>query len=284
MNFIMAATGSEGPHISLAAETLFHIGPLPVTNSMLLGFIGSSILLAWLVSTARKIKAGSTSRNSSLLLMIFEYFYDLTVTVIGDKHVARKVLPLAVTIFFFFLVNNWIALFPFLNAITYNDIPLLRGAAADLNMTLAVAVISIVTAQIWAFKRRGTMGALHRYFTNPFKDPLHFFIGLLEIIGELSRTAALALRMFGNVFGGEVLLGVIAFLTSYGGIVALPVFYGLELFVGAVQAYVFYMLTIAFISLALPEGKTQGNKPADDDPDPASNSRSNRPKVDAYAH
>ena len=249
---------AESPHISLAAEKLFHIGPFPVTNSMILGFMGTAILFAWLFSTARAIKNGSKSRNSYALLMIFEYFYDLTVNVIGNKEVAKKVMPLAITIFFFFLVNNWIALFPFLNAITYNGVPLFRGVAADLNTTLAVAVISIVTAQVWAFKRMGTMNALGRYFVNPFKDPLHFFIGLLEIIGEISRTAALSLRMFGNVFGGEVLLSVIAYLTSYGAVIALPVFYGLELFVGAVQAYVFYMLTIVFISLGLPEDKPHG--------------------------
>ncbi|MDB5166253.1 MAG: atpB [Candidatus Saccharibacteria bacterium] len=271
---------AEPPHISLGPETLGHIGPLAITNSMVLGSIATTAMFAWLYFTARAIKRGSTSRNSTFLMMIFEYFHDLTVDVIGDKKIARKVLPLAITIFFFFLINNWVALFPFLNAVTWNGQSLVRGAAADLNMTLAVAVISIVTAQVWAFKRRGVMGALHRYFTNPFKDPLHFFIGILEIIGEISRTAALALRMFGNVFGGEVLLGVIAFLTSYGGIVALPVFYGLELFVGAVQAYVFYMLTIAFISLGLPEGK----HPTADDPEPISDDHSKRPAVDAYAH
>jgi F-type H+-transporting ATPase subunit a len=129
---------------------------------------------------------------------------------------------------------------------------LLRGVAADLNTTLALAIISMTTAQVWAIKRRGFFGNLGRYFGNPFKDPLHAFEGFLEVIAEFSRTAALSLRIFGNVFGGEVLLGVIGYLTSYASPVALPVFYCLELFVGAVQAYVFFMLTIAFISLGLP--------------------------------
>ena len=80
-------------------------------------------------------------------------------------------------------------------------------------------------------------------------------------MAEFSRTAALALRIFGNVFGGEVLLSVIAFLTAFAAPLALPIFYGLELFVGAVQAYVFFMLTIAFISLALP-GEDEEHGPA----------------------
>jgi F-type H+-transporting ATPase subunit a len=137
-------------------------------------------------------------------------------------------------------------------SVTYHDEPLFRGVAADLNTTLAFAIISMTTAQLWAIKRRGFFGNLHRYFASPFKDPMHTFEGFLEFIAEFSRTAALALRIFGNVFGGEVLLSVIGFLTSWAGGAALPVFYVLELFVGAVQAYVFYMLTIAFISLGLP--------------------------------
>ena len=174
--------------------------------------------------------------------------------VIGDKKIANKVIPLAVTLMLFFMVNNWLGLLPVVGPITYGEehAPLFRGVAADLNTTLALAVISIVTAQAWAIKRRGFFGNAKRYLGNPLKDPLHAAIGLLEIIAEFSRTAALSLRMFGNVFGGEVLLVVIAFLTSYAAAIALPVFYGLELFVGAVQAYVFFMLTIAFISLGLP--------------------------------
>lgn len=254
---------STSPDISIAPEALFHIGPFVITNSMMLSFIGIGIL-AWLFTkTVRDIKSGKMGRVSTAILWLFENLYDTCTEVIGDKKIVRKVVPLAVTIVFFFIVNNWLGLLPIVGPITYEGAPLFRGAAADLNMTLAVAVISIITAQMWAIKRRGFFGNARRYLFNPFKEPLHFFIGLLEIIAEFSRTAALALRMFGNVFGGEVLLVVIAFLTSYAAAIALPVFYMLELFVGAVQAYVFFMLTIAFISLALPgEDEEHGSEKA----------------------
>jgi F-type H+-transporting ATPase subunit a len=155
----------------------------------------------------------------------------------------------------FFMINNWLGLLPIVGSITYGEehAPLLRGVAADLNTTLALAIVSMATAQVWAMKKLGFFGNLHRYFGNPFKDPLHAFEGFLEFIAEFSRTAALSMRIFGNVFGGEVLLVVIGYLTSYASPIALPLFYGLELFVGAVQAYVFFMLTIAFISLGLPQ-------------------------------
>lgn len=246
---------AAGPHISIAPEVLFSIGPLKVSNAVLLGLVGVAILLAVFFTAVKHLREGRNSRLSTMVMWIFETFYDTTVEVIGDKKVARKVLPLALTLFLFFLINNWLGILPIVGPITYDGVPLLRGAAADLNMTFALAVISMTTAQIWAMKRRGFFGNLHRYFANPFKDALHAFEGILEFIAEFSRTAALALRIFGNVFGGEVLLVVIGFLTSWASPLALPVFYILELFVGAVQAYVFYMLTVAFISLGLPSSE-----------------------------
>jgi F-type H+-transporting ATPase subunit a len=252
MTTIFAAEGASGPHISIAPEILFHVGPLAITNSQILGAVGTLILLWILFYTVRAVKRGSRSRFMHAVMMLFENLYDTTVEVIGDKKVALKVLPLAVTLMFFFMINNWLGLLPVVGSVTWHGHELFRGVAADLNTTVALSIISIVVAQAWAIKRRGFFGNAKRYFGNPFKDPLHAAIGLLEFIAEFSRTAALSLRIFGNVFGGEVLLGVIAYLTSFAAPLALPVFYGLELFVGAVQAYVFFMLTIAFVSLGLP--------------------------------
>jgi F-type H+-transporting ATPase subunit a len=258
-----AAEAQAGPHISIAPTTLFTVFGIPITNSQFTGFIGSLLILALFAYTIRAIKRSRsgipTGRLAGFVMWMFEILYDTIVDVIGDRKIARKVLPLAITIVFFFTINNWLGIFPFVGAVTYNGHELFRGAAADLNTTLAIAVISIVTAQAWAIKRRGLFGNMHRYIGNPFKNPLHAFEGFLELIAEFSRTAALALRVFGNVFGGEVLLAVIAYLTSYAAVIALPAFYVLELFVGAVQAYVFFMLTIAFISLGLPDAGSGGH-------------------------
>jgi F-type H+-transporting ATPase subunit a len=248
----MSTIFAAGPHISIAPDTLFHVGPLAVTNAQILGLIGTALVVWMLLFTVRKVKQNSRNRFAHAVLWIFESLYDTIVEVIGDKTVAKKILPLAVTLVFFFIVNNWLGLLPIVGSITYNHEPLLRGAAADLNMTLGLAVVSMTTAQIWAIRRLGFVKSIGRYFHSPFKDPIHAAEGILELIAEFSRTVALSLRIFGNVFGGEVLLGVIAFLTSYAAPLALPLFYGLELFVGAVQAYVFFMLTIVFISLGLP--------------------------------
>jgi len=252
MNALFATT----PHISIGPEVLFHLGPLPITNSQVLGLAGTIVLLVMLFGVVVAVKRGKRGRFVHAVMWLFESLYDTTVEVIGDRKIAKKVLPLAVTLMLFFLINNWLGLLPIVGSITYSHgaehAPLFRGVAADMNTTFALAIISMGTAQLWAMKRHGFFGNLHRYFSNPFKDPLHAVVGILEFIAEFTRTIALGLRIFGNVFGGEVLLSVIAFLTGYAAPLALPVFYCLELFVGAVQAYVFFMLTIAFISLGLP--------------------------------
>ncbi|HET7302393.1 MAG TPA: F0F1 ATP synthase subunit A [Candidatus Saccharimonadales bacterium] len=251
----MTTLFAAGPHINVAPDTLFHIGPFAVTNAQILGLVGSLLVLAVLFFTAAKVKKQSRNRFAHMVLWAFEGLNDTVEEVIGDKKVARKIAPLAITIVFFFLINNWLGLLPIVGSVTYDHVPLLRGAAADLNTTLGLAIVSMGTAQVWAMRRRGFFNNLGRYFQNPFKDPLHAFEGILEFIAEFSRTAALSLRIFGNVFGGEVLLGVIAFLTGYAAPLALPLFYVLELFVGAVQAYVFFMLTVVFISLGLPSAE-----------------------------
>src|SRR6476646_10737772 len=118
---------SEPPKVSVAPETLFHVGPLAVTNSQLLGVVGVTLILVGLFWTVRALKRGSRSRFMHAILWAFESLYDTTIEVVGDKEVARKIMPLAVTLLFFFLVNNWLGVFPFVGPITYHGIPLFRG-------------------------------------------------------------------------------------------------------------------------------------------------------------
>src|SRR5687767_10373592 len=132
------ASEAAGPHISIAAEELFHFGPIVITNASLLGIVGGLLVLWILWATVKAHKRGSRSRFMHAVMWLFENLYDTTVEVIGDKKIARKVLPLAITIMFFFMLNNWLGLLPIVGSITYNDVPLLRGVAADLNATLAI--------------------------------------------------------------------------------------------------------------------------------------------------
>jgi F-type H+-transporting ATPase subunit a len=244
---------AAGPTVSLPAETITTIAGFPIRNSMVLGSIGVIILFSLLFHTRNRVIKGQHTRVSLAVYMIYEWLVNTTEEVLGngDRATARKIAPLAVTLFLLIIINNWLELLPIVGPVKWHGEALFRGLAADLNFTFALAIITMVTAQLWAIRTLGFRGNLGRYFGNPFKDPLHVFVGFLELIAEFSRLIALSMRLFGNIFGGEVLLAVIAYISGIGAPIALPLFMGLELFVGAIQAYIFFMLTVAFIAIGV---------------------------------
>lgn len=242
----------NSPHVSLAAEEIFKVGGVPITNSILLGILGYVILISVFLRVVYVVR-NNKKRGFlvKLLLWGYETLYQTVENVIGDKNVARKLAPLPITLFFFIITQYYLGILPFVGPITIDGTPLFRGFAADLNTTFGLAIITLVTMQLYAIKAHGFMGNVKRFIKNPLKDPAGAFEGILEVIADFSRTVALSLRLFGNVFAGEVLLVMVAFLTSYFSIAALPPFYIFELFIGAIQAYIFFMLTTVFISLGL---------------------------------
>ncbi len=124
--------------------------------------------------------------------------------------------------------------------------PLFRAPTADLNTTLALSLIAIMTIQITGFRTIGAKAHIGKFIN--FSSPIDFFVGILELVGELSKIVSFAFRLFGNIVAGEILLAVIAYLIP---LIAVLPFYGLELFVGFIQAYVFAILTLVFSSLAM---------------------------------
>ena len=256
-------------HISIASEALFTIYGIAITNAVVTGLLGLVIAFGILWYAASKVRRGKYNRFVGLVQWVFEGLLKSVYDIIPDKKLAKKIAPLAITIFFFVLINYWLSILPGLDSIVYHGIPVIRSLAADLNFTLAIAIITMVTAQIYAIKYLTALGNAHRYFRNPIKDPIGSFEGILELVGEVSRGSALALRLFGNAFAGEVLLIVIAVLTSYFSSVVLPFFMAFELFIGLIQAYVFFALTLIFTSLAV---TSHGDSPTDHSPAPKAQS------------
>ncbi len=126
-------------------------------------------------------------------------------------------------------------------------IPLLRTVFSDLNMTLVLALITVLATHIVGFTSIGAKHHIGKFLVNPLKSPIGFFVGILELIGEVSRVVSLTFRLFGNIFAGSVLMLIISHLAGF--IVPIP-FLGLELFVGFIQALVFAVLTMLFIASA----------------------------------
>jgi F-type H+-transporting ATPase subunit a len=240
-------------HISIAAETLFHIGPLPVTNSLLVTWITILIFLAIGILVRLKVKIVPTGLQN-VMELVLEFFYKTVTDVFESEDKARKYFPLVMTLFLFVLCINWLGLLPGFGSIGFHRleqgkeafIPLLRGASADLNTTLALALISVFMIQVFSIQSLGWRGFIGRFIK--LKNPIMFFVGILELIAELAKIISFSFRLFGNIFAGEVLL-IVMFSLTYG--IAVQPFLFLEIFVGLIQALIFSMLTLFFIKIAV---------------------------------
>lgn len=126
--------------------------------------------------------------------------------------------------------------------------PYLRGINTDLMTTLSFAIMSAIFVEFWGISSQGFFGYMSRFFT--LKNPIAFFVGILEFIAEVARLVSFSARLFGNMLAGEILLFVMTFLVGMAAPI-LVVFYGLEVFVGAIQAFVFGALTLIFAMLAV---------------------------------
>lgn len=234
------------PHISLAAEKIGSLFGFPITNSILMTW-GVMLFLTFFSYYASRKITSVPSRIQGVAEIIVDGLYGLFKSVVGE-HYVRTFFPLLATIFLFVVIANWGGLLPGVGTIGFREesefIPLLRGATADLNTTLAIAIIAVVSIQYFGVQSLGL--SYFKKFIN-LKDPIMFGVGLLEIVSEFSRIISFAFRLFGNIFAGEVLLTVIAFLMPL--FAPLP-FLGLELFVGFIQALVFSMLTAVFLNMA----------------------------------
>ena len=245
---------AEALHISVKAEPVFSLGNLEVTNSTILGVFGFILILIWLIVLARKASDDNSKKGflTRLGLWIFTGLYGTIKEVIPDKRIRGIIAPFAITLFFYIAMQYYIGVLPFVGeAITWNGTPLLRGPDADLNLTFALAILTIILIQIMAIIKFGFFGNIGRYLRNPFKNPVGAFEGILEIIAEFSRLIALSMRLFGNVFAGEVLIMIVYWLTQFATPVVMPFIYIFELFIGGIQAYVFFSLAVIFASLAV---------------------------------
>jgi F-type H+-transporting ATPase subunit a len=184
---------------------------------------------------------------------IFDALLGLMDSVTGDRKESRKLFPLIMTIFLFVVTANWLGLFPGFGPIGIYEmheghevlVPFFRSTNSDLNVTLALAIISVVSMQVFGIMAIGAAKYSKRFIN--FKNPILGFVGALEFVSDISKILSFSFRLFGNVFAGEVLLVVISSLIPF--IVPLP-FYFLEIFVGFIQGFVFAILTLVFIKVA----------------------------------
>ncbi len=291
-------------HISIAAETLFMLGPVPVTNSMLTMFIVMGLLLIAGAAMARGAKL-VPGRWQSLFEVSASFILDLVEST-GGKSFGRRVFPMIGAIFIFIAIANYSGLLPGVGTIgfyrteeveheeeagpseaTETDVaepapgaaevteegaeeeahevlvPLFRAPTADINMTLAMALVTFTTVQVAGIRAHGFVGRIKHMADPPFLFPI-------ELVSELGRIISLSARLFGNIFAGEVLLAVMYALANALFIVIVPllvpvVFIFLELLFGTIQALVFALLTAIYITMAAVD--THGGEHAEHPPE-----------------
>ncbi len=279
------------PHIELASPVLFSIGPLPVTGTILTAWLVSAVLLILVFLATRKMEL-VPGRAQNAFELVVEGLLTIGAQT-ADERRARRFFPLIGTFFLFILVSNWMGILPLFGegeiylirqevaatsgeehaneaAATTEDghaedaattgaeeehagerhLAILRSANSDVNVTGAMALIVFFWTELLGIRAGGF--AYLKEFIWPGM--------LIEIISHVARSVALALRLFGNILAGEILLAVMA------GLVPLLIpalFLGFELFVGLVQALIFTLLTLAFMTLAT-EHETTHHKAADE--------------------
>lgn len=239
--------------ISLAAEKIAHLGPIPITNSMVTSWIATVILVLLAFFASRNIKIVPKGIQN-VFEMIVEMLFGMIDSIFNDKSQTKKYFPYLASVFLFIITNNWLGIFPGVGSIGFEEIhkgkevfvPIFRSGNADLNTTLALAIMTIVLVQVYGMRALGFGHYASKFFN--FKSPILLFVGMLELMSEFSRIVSFSFRLFGNIFAGEVLLAVITMLMPYVGPVP---FYMLEIFVGFIQALVFTMLASVFVKLAI---------------------------------
>ena len=258
------------PYPKLPAETVLHLFGFPIANSVVAAWLSIIALVCFSYLATRRMQL-IPARLQAIFEFAFGSLLKFCQNVAGEEN-GRKFFPVVATIFLFVAFNAWLALIPGFGSITIHtaegEAHLLRPANTDINMPLALALMSFIFVQYFGIKSLGgfryigqfinvrgilrslsqlVRGRLRAGLSGLFSGIIEGFIGFLEALSQLVRIVSFTFRLFGNMTAGEILLLVAAFLVPW--VFALP-FYGLELLVGFVQALIFGGLTLIFLTVA----------------------------------
>lgn len=235
-------------NISLAPDILFYIGSLPITNTFLWSTVVVAFLAIFFVILSKRLKDIPSGIQNFIELLI-EGAYSFTESIIGPGKKAKRVFPLVATMFIFIVFSNLLVYIPGQSAVTINGaegpVALFRAVMSDYGLILMMTLLAVIIMQIVAIAVSGPFRYIGKFLN--FKSPLGFFLGLMDLIGEIAKVVSLSFRLFGNIFAGEVLGSVMLFLFPF--FTPLP-FMFLGLLTAVVQGFVFSVLTLVFISMA----------------------------------
>ncbi len=235
-------------NITLSPDILFYIGSFPVTNTFFWSIIISLFLMLVFVIVGQRLK-DRPSKLQNFIEILIEGAYSFVVSVIGPGKKAQRIFPLVATMFIFVLISNLAVYIPGQNAVSIDlgngPVSVFRAVMSDYGLVLIMTLIAVITTQIVAIIVSGPFKYIGKFLN--FSSPMGFFLGLMDLVGEIAKIVSLSFRLFGNVFAGEVLGMVMLFLAPF--FIPLP-FMFLGLLTAVVQAFVFAVLTLVFVSMA----------------------------------
>ena len=250
---------AEGLHVSLKAEKLFNLGPFTINNSVLYGAICGLVILTIFITARFKIKYRPTkSKLANGVEYLIGFVLDMLTGSLGSRDLAVRFAPFYLAIFSIIITSYLLSLFPIVGEGIFartaeGQFPLFRAFTADINATLAMAIVAIIGIQIMSIRTQGVKKHLQHYFSDKPLNPINFIIGVIEVFGELTRILSLALRLFLNTAVGDILIVVFTSLIAPGGrtpLAVAPIFL-FEILVAGIQAYVFTVLCATYLGLAV---------------------------------
>ena len=263
--FTLALSEPAGHGLSQKALEIAAPFGFPITNSMIVMWMVAAALILFAQFATRRLE-DVPGWAQNLFEWLIEGLYGLLESVIG-RHLVDRTFWFFATVFLFILAANWFGLLPGVGTIGWGhhtpdgfrvERPLFRGANADLNLTLAMALVFFACWIVWALREVGARGVAHELFAPKGETPgllsvlmivVFFAAGLLEVVSILFRPVSLSFRLYGNIFAGENMLETMATIVpGLGWLLPVP-FYFMELLVGLVQALVFMLLTAVFTLL-----------------------------------
>lgn len=242
---------------SIHPHELFTVGPLTYTTSTMMITL-SLIFFVFIAYKATKFNL-VPSKFQNFVELVITFIHDFISNILSDREKGYKLLPYIGSVFLFIIFANLIPLIPFISSIEWHGSHLFTAATADFNTTFSLALASVVLLHITGFWQNGTKYHLSHFlqfdkiingFKKSFADGMlgiiHFFVGIIEIIGEFAKIISLSLRLFGNIFAHEVLM--IILLGSFS--IFIPaIWMGMGVLVGIVQAIVFMALLTVYYTL-----------------------------------
>jgi len=217
-----------------------------ISNTILTMWIVMAVVLVAVILRVRGSRLVPRGRQN-IIETVYEMMRDFGVGIAGPA--SLPYIPIFVGSFLLILFDNWVGLVPPVGKVEF-----LRAPSSDVNITIGMALVAFVSFEVEGFRKLGVGGYLGKFF--PFYEFKHgigagiiaLFVGLIELMLEFVKPVTLSMRLFGNIYGGEVALGVMTTLT----VLFIPVaLIGLELMLNAIQALIFSVLTLIFITLAI---------------------------------